>query len=91
MVNLITYDLKQPGRDYATLYEGIKSDGSWAHPVESVWLLDTTRNPGEIRDYLKQFVDSNDILFVIQLHQNWGSNNLLEKIVEWLKSSTRSW
>jgi hypothetical protein len=91
MENLITYDLRKPGRDYSTLYDAIKSFGNWAHPVESVWIIDTTKNPGDIRDYLKQHVDSNDVLFVVQLHQNWASSNLPPKNVDWLKSSIRSW
>jgi hypothetical protein len=91
MVNLIAYDLKQPGRDYTSLYEAIKSYSSWAHAEESVWCVDTTTNPGDIRDHLQKHIDSNDIIFVVRLHQNWGSLKLPEKIVEWLKSSSRTW
>ena len=33
MIVLITYDLKQPGRNYTDLYEAIKSLGDWQHPL----------------------------------------------------------
>ena len=92
MINLVTYDLRKPGRDYSSLYEAIKANSlSWAHPVESVWLIDTTTNPGDVRDYLKKHIDSNDVLFVIQLQQNWASSNLSTDIVDWLKKSSRNW
>lgn len=39
MIVLITYDLKQPGRNYTDLYEAIKSLGDWQHPLESTWFV----------------------------------------------------
>ncbi len=91
MVILITYDLKQPGRDYSTLYEAIKSYGNWAHPVESVWLVDTIKTPAGIRDHLKKCIDTNDMLLVVQLNLNWASWGLSSSIIEWLKNTNRSW
>lgn len=92
MVNLITYDLRKPGRDYSSLYEAIKANSiSWAHPVESVWLVDTTKGPGDIRDDLGKHIDTNDVLIVVQLRQNWASLNISTEIVEWLKNPNRSW
>ncbi len=91
MVTLITYDLKKPGRDYSTLFEAIKSYKCWAHAAESVWLVDAKDTPGSVRDNLQQFIDSNDLLFAIRVNQNWASIKLSEKVVEWLKDSSRNW
>jgi hypothetical protein len=91
MLNLITYDLRQPGRDYTSLYESIKSLGRWAHPVESVWITDTSQSPADIRDTLKDHVDGNDMIFVVQLRQHWASSNLDASVTDWLKDSSRSW
>lgn len=91
MINLITYDLRKPGRDYSSLFEAIKTLGAWAHPVESVWLSDTSCSPAEIRDKLQNLIDSNDILFVVQLRKHWASSSLDARIVEWLKDLSRIW
>ncbi len=91
MLNLITYDLRQPGRDYTSLYDAIKTYGIWAHPVESVWIVDAGQSPAEIRDHLKSHVDSNDMLFVVQMDKNWASSNLNSTIVDWLKLQSRTW
>jgi CRISPR/Cas system-associated endoribonuclease Cas2 len=91
MVNLITYDLKKPGRDYSALYDAIKAYGDWDHIAESVWTIDTNNEPSKVRDNLQQHVDSNDLIFVVRLQQNWACINLSESIVNWLKSPKRSW
>jgi hypothetical protein len=91
MVHVITYDLRKPGRDYSDLYDAIKSYESWAHPLESVWFVDTQTAPGEVRDYLKQHIDSNDKLFVCRLVHHWASFNLSDKVIEWLKADSRTW
>jgi hypothetical protein len=41
MIFSINYDLKKPDRDYAGLYEAIKSCGEWWHYLGSTWLVDT--------------------------------------------------
>ena len=38
---IVSYDLKNPGRDYTALYDAIKSIGEWQHPLESVWIVAT--------------------------------------------------
>lgn len=91
MLNLVTYDLRQPGRDYTSLYEAIRAIGSWSHPVESVWIIDTNETPAGIRDNLKTHVDSNDVIFVVQLRLHWAASNLGSQVVDWLKDSSRTW
>ncbi len=41
MVFAVTYDLNEPGQDYANLYESIKSVGAWWHYLDSFWLVGT--------------------------------------------------
>ena len=63
---LISYDLRQPGRDYERLYAAIKAFGTWAHIDESFWAVVTTQSAVQVRDHLIQFVDSNDRVFVVK-------------------------
>ena len=89
-IYLVTYDLKQPGRNYAPVFEYLKR---YTHckGMESVWLLDTS--PGSevgIRDGMNALVDSNDKVFVTRLHdRTWASFNYA--CAEWLNDTKRSW
>lgn len=84
---LISYDLITPGRDYADLYKKIKSYPKWAHPLESVWVLKTTKSAVEIRDDLKVELDSNDKLLVLKLEGEGAWRNLTDKLSAWLKEN----
>ena len=64
---LITYDLRQPGRDYTTLINAIKQYTTWGYICESTWLIRTPDTCIQVRDNLKQYMDSNDRLFVAEL------------------------
>lgn len=41
----IDYDLRNPGRNYEPLYDAIKSYGQWAHPLDSMWIIETEIMP----------------------------------------------
>lgn len=84
----INYDLSSPDRDYDKLTEQIKSYGTWAHFLDSLWLVSSSKTAGEIRDHLKKHIDSNDQLFVARLSGNWASSNLSKKCTDWLKNRT---
>lgn len=84
---LISYDLRAPNRDYATLWDHLKSY-AWARPLESVWLVRTTLNPQEVFDAAVKYVDQNDKMFVVDIT---GKNsvwiNLPNDVSEWIKSN----
>lgn len=73
-VLLVTYDLKQPGRDYKPVHDYLKQF-TYCKGLESVWLLDTTTPPGTIRDALKGKVDANDKVFVVRIMREWAAFN----------------
>jgi hypothetical protein len=92
MILIVTYDLHNPGRDYPKIEKVLKaSDGGWAHPQGSVWLLDTVVAPGDWRDRLTAAADPNDEFLVAQLHQNWATRNTEKSVTDWLKSPARRW
>lgn len=81
---LIIYDLKQPGMDYKSLYQAIKSFGTWGKITESTWAIVTNLSPNQIYDFLVKHIDRNDRLFIIKSGRNaiW-MNAIADK--EWLK------
>lgn len=87
-VILVTYDLKQPGRNYQPVYDYLKTH-TWCKGIESVWLLDTTKSVSTIRDEIGRIVDSNDIIFVVRLMREWASRHYY--CGDWLNSQDRNW
>lgn len=82
---MVSYDLVTPGRDYADLYDALKAYGTWARPVESVWLIETDDTTGDVRDELLQHVDANDKLIVLLVDDSeWATYNLSAKVGKWL-------
>lgn len=81
----ISYDLRAPGRNYNSLYEEIKSLGSWAHPVESTWLIDTNVSLTDVRDRLKAKMDSNDRLLVTICSKGTAWHNLPKDVEDWIR------
>ena len=63
---IVLYDLCAPNRNYEELYKAIKSFGTWGKISESAWAIVTTWDSIKIRDYLMQYLDKDDRLFVLQ-------------------------
>ena len=55
------------GEAYDGLVEAIQSLGNWWHHLETVWIVQCTDTPGEIRDKLKSHIGSEDQLLVIDI------------------------
>lgn len=85
---VISYDLKNPGRDYTSLYEAIKSF-EWKHPLESTWLVKTDHSADYIAKYLRADgrMDVSDLLFVCKLEPNDRQGWLDKSIWEWIRAS----
>ena len=90
MIYSISYDLSQPGRNYDDLYETIKSTPGWARPMESYWFISTSESVAVWYERLRQVIDENDSIFVVditgQSRQGWMS----EDVWEWLKKHDRA-
>lgn len=84
----IHYDLRTPGRNYEALYTAIRNTGStWAHPLESMWVVMTTKSAAQVRDIIAAHVDRNDQLLVADFGPDWASLNLSKEINDWLKAN----
>ncbi len=66
----VTYDLKQPGRDYSGLYKELKKTNKWWHYLESTWLLYTSETPIDIWKRLCDHIDKNDYILIIEVRDN---------------------
>ena len=86
MVYCRSYDLRKPGRDYESLYEVIKSYGTWWHQTDSVWIIVSSDNAASIRDRLNEHIDRNDKLFVVALQKQWAGVGFSQREYEWLKT-----
>ena len=75
---LITYDIQNTGdcgSCYNSLYEAIKSYGTWAHITESCWAIKTNSSATTVRDRLLSLLRENDRLMVVQTAHiaAWGN------------------
>ena len=81
---LVSYDLRKPGRDYEELYKYLKGMPYWGHPLESVWIVESSSSAKEIRDELRARVDDGDGVLVVQSARiaAWRNVNCSD---QWLK------
>ncbi len=82
---VISYDLVAD-KDYSKLYEAIRNYGTFAHILESVWIVKSSSSSSEIRDNLKSYVDADDKLFVARLTGEAAWRNVL-CTDKWLKDN----
>jgi len=66
MALIVSYDLRNPGRNYKPLYDLLeRMGGYWI--LESVWYVNASYTPVSLRDALRTVVDSSDGIFVTEL------------------------
>jgi len=63
---LVSYDLDKPGQDYSRLISELERLGA-IKILYSEWLLRNDASAKAIRDHLRAFIDSNDMLLVVAL------------------------
>ncbi len=86
---IVSYDLKNPGRDYTALYDAIKSIGEWQHPLESVWIVATnTCNENSIYEKVKPELDPNDLLLIFKIEPKKRQGWLAKSFWTWMKTKT---
>ena len=89
MIHVVAYDLKTPNdtsENYEIIIRAMKSlFDSWCHIEQSVWLIDTQSNATDVRQLLKDYLHSGDMLFVAPLVGAWASWNFGDARNTWLK------
>lgn len=85
---LVSYDLRKPGKNYATLHEHLKSYANWAKPLESLWLVQTSASAAAVRDAIRQHMDNNDRVFVVDVTKQPAAwHGLLDDVSAWIKNN----
>jgi len=85
---LVTYDLKQPGRNYQPLYDYF-TQFNRCHGLESVWLIETNKTCVQVRDDLTRLIDSNDVTYVQRISTDWAAFGFA--CGDWLNDPKRVW
>ena len=81
---IVSYDLREPGRNYEALYEAIRSYELWAHVNESVWAVVTGKKAVQVRDHLTSYIDANDRILVVRSGAEGAWRNAMCED-DWLK------
>ena len=88
----ITYDLKQPGRNYTGLYDAIKNlveNGNWQHPLETLWVIsfmdDSVNKANVIYEKLRGEIDDNDSVFIVEITGQDRQGWLPKSFWDWMK------
>jgi hypothetical protein len=89
MILLVSYDLKVPGRDYAKLYETLKSASAWWHYLESTWILSTNDNVGTWTDRIRATMDENDNFIVVDITDRTNNGWLPKKAWDWINERNK--
>lgn len=85
---LISYDLINKTRnDYSKLIEYIKSFGTWAKPLESVWLINTDMEAVDVVNQIRALTYLNDKILVIEVTRDWASFNISNDVTEWMRNN----
>lgn len=80
----VTYDLMK-GKDYQTLWDELERLGGHK-ALASFYLLDLNNTASEVRDHLRQYIDDDDKLMVVEFvgkpaftKANAGTNKWIEE------------
>jgi hypothetical protein len=66
----ISYDLKEPGKNYDRVIETVKQLGSWAKVHYSFWYVKSDYTAAQARDALVRAIDKNDSVYVVDATNN---------------------
>lgn len=81
----IDYDLRKQ-RNYAALYERIKSYPQYCKALESTWVIATNQSAVQVRDYLLAVIDADDGLLVTRLQGEAAWAGLSGEVSAYLKN-----
>lgn len=90
MIYSISYDLRQPGRNYDDLYDIIKSAPGYIHAMDSLWFISTSESVEVWCNRLRQAMDNNDWLFVVDITGQSSQGWMKKSVWDWLKKHERT-
>jgi len=84
---IISYDLRNPGQNYETLLQRIKSYSSWARLGGSAYIIISNDSAADIRNYLMAVLDNNDKIFVGVVNAPAAWRGLGDEVSQWLRNN----
>jgi CRISPR/Cas system-associated endoribonuclease Cas2 len=84
---IITYDT-HAGRNYQELYDAMEKHKG-VRLAESVWGIELNNTAGEVRDWVKNVLDEDDTIVIIQVKPkpSWATRNATKEASGWLKDN----
>lgn len=82
---VVCYDLKKPGQEYPAIRKELESFDH-LHAQRSVYLVSFNGQAGDLRDHLRQYIDSNDQLIVTGI-SGWATLGTVAATT-WLREHT---
>lgn len=80
--------MPETSTDYAKLISHIKSLGTWATPLKSQWFVVSEKTTSEIRTDLKNFIDANDKILVLDVtNDDWATWGISKEVTSWMKNN----
>ena len=87
----ISYDLKEPGKNYDRVIEAVKNLGSWAKVHYSFWYVKSDLTAAQARDALIRAIDRNDSVYVVDATNNDAAwHNTSPKVSEFIRERWQS-
>lgn len=81
---LITYDINKPNEQFRErVLKAVKNFPNWARLSESSYAVAYDGDASSAWDFIAQFMDTNDRLFVIRLGPDWKGYGP-KQVTEWL-------
>lgn len=85
MVYLVSYDLNKI-KDYKKLYEAISKLGNFIHPLDSLFLVNTSLTHAQLTKIIDDAVDKDDTYLVMRAYPPSGGR-LDKKYWDWLNAN----
>ncbi len=73
----VGYDLMAPGQKYDRVINAIHSLGPATKVLLSQWEIETELSCDAVYEYIKKFMDSNDVLYVAEVNRSRRTYNSL--------------
>jgi hypothetical protein len=85
---LVSYDLRGPGQDYSGLIKELKRKPPWWHHLKSTWIVSTDETPDQLYERLKEHLDKNDRILIIEITESASRQGLLSKRAwDWIRNT----
>jgi hypothetical protein len=88
-IYLISLKLSHAESTYTNLINFIKTAPQWAHPFESIWIVQTESSVIDIRDGVRERINKklDKVLVVEILNSNWATFLVSEEVTNWMKKN----